>query len=76
MENKYRFQSDIEHVLSNTGMYLGSVEPIKQNIWLYNEEKAAVEVQELDFHPALYKIIDEPLTNSYDHYLLKISELI
>lgn len=69
ISNRYRYQSDIEHVLSNTGMYLGSIEKIRQNIWIYNEEKSCIDMTELDFHPALYKIIDEPLSNCYDHYV-------
>lgn len=65
---KYKYQSDVEHVLSNAGMYLGSIEPIRQGVWIYTQE-GQIEYTELNFHPALYKIIDEPLTNCYDHYV-------
>lgn len=66
MTTKYQYQTDVEHVLSNAGMYLGSVEQLNQEIWLFDE---IMTYSEVNFHPALYKIIDEPLTNCYDHYV-------
>lgn len=64
--NKYKYQNDIEHVLANAGMYIGSLEPVRQTLWLYED---AMATREIEFHPALYKIVDEPLTNCYDHYV-------
>jgi DNA topoisomerase-2 len=63
---KYQRQTDIEHVLSNPGMYVGDTGATRQACWLYDEN---IHKKEIDFHAALYKIIDEPLTNCYDHYV-------
>jgi DNA topoisomerase II len=67
--NKYRYQSDIQHVLANPGMYLGSTEPLTQTIWVYDEKEERIRREETEFHAALYKMVDEALSNSYDHYV-------
>lgn len=69
LNETYRLQSDIQHVLSNAGMYIGSVEPVAQLVWLYDDEKMCIEKREISFVSGLYKMFDEVLINCRDHYI-------
>jgi DNA topoisomerase-2 len=48
-------------------MLLGSVEPVTETVWLYDEEQEAMIQKEISFVPGLYKIYDEILVNAADN---------
>ncbi|PNH08578.1 DNA topoisomerase 2 [Tetrabaena socialis] len=56
-----------EHVLLRPGMYIGSVEPEVQRVWVYDDESAKMTLREVNYVPGLYKIADEILMNAVDH---------
>jgi DNA gyrase/topoisomerase IV subunit B len=59
--------SQLEHVLKRPDTYIGSVEAIRQFMWIYDKEKKAMVNKEISFVPGLYKIVDEILVNAADN---------
>lgn len=67
VERIYQKKTQLEHILLRPDTYIGSVEPIKQNMWVYDAEMAAIVSKEITFVPGLYKIFDEILVNAADN---------
>lgn len=73
VERIYQKKTQLEHILLRPDTYIGSVEPIKQNMWVYDAETDAVVSKEITYTPGLYKIFDELLGEQigfmFFHYL-------
>ncbi len=54
-------QEKIEHILLRPDTYIGSVEPLTQETWIWDFEKDKMVKKEITFVPGLYKIFDEIL---------------
>ncbi|KAJ7354839.1 DNA topoisomerase 2-beta [Desmophyllum pertusum] len=67
VERIYQKKTQLEHILLRPDTYIGSVEPIKQNMWVYDAEMGAIVSKEITFVPGLYKIFDELLVNAADN---------
>ncbi len=65
--NKYQKKTDKEHVLDNPDTYIGSVEQVDSNNWIYDKEKNIFEYKQHNYIPGLYKLFDEGIVNSRDH---------
>ena len=69
VERIYQKKTQLEHILLRPDTYVGSVEPIKQSMWVYDEQLSAIVSKEITYVPGLYKIFDELLgkwpINSY-----------
>jgi DNA topoisomerase-2 len=63
----YRKQSDIEHVLHNPDTYIGSIELVKEQLFLHVDGR--IQLLPIDFIGGLYKLFDEAITNARDHYI-------
>ena len=61
VERIYQKKTQLEHILLRPDTYIGSVEPMKQNMWVYDAEKEAIVSKEITYTPGLYKIFDELL---------------
>lgn len=48
-------------------MFLGSVEPVTETMWLYDSELEAMVQKDITYVPGLYKIFDEILVNAADN---------
>ncbi len=66
MSNKVTFKklTPIEHVLLKSGMYVGAKDPETKNMWIY--ENNQIQQKIITYIPALYKIFDEAIVNTYD----------
>jgi len=73
IEKKYRKLDDIDHILSRSGMYVGSIKPHTSKKWLLDGDKFTQ--RELTFNPAFLKLFDEILVNSVDESKRKGSKL-
>jgi DNA topoisomerase-2 len=75
IEQKYRKLSDIDHVLLRPGMYVGSVKPREEDVYLVSEGKLAK--QHVTYNPAFLKIFDEIVSNAVDEHRRnpKLSEI-
>ena len=61
VERIYQKKTQLEHILLRPDTYIGSVEPIKQGMWVYDEQQSAIVSKEITYVPGLYKIFDEIL---------------
>lgn len=68
VERIYQKKSQLEHILLRPDTYIGSVEPITQNMWVYDgEENGGMKNRSITYVPGLYKIFDEILVNAADN---------
>ena len=68
IQDKYKKLDHREHVLSRPGMYVGSVDEDVYNTYVYDQNEKKMVKKEIRIIPALYKIFDEILVNTVDHY--------
>ncbi|KAF4554280.1 DNA gyrase/topoisomerase IV subunit A-like protein [Elsinoe fawcettii] len=65
--DKYQKLTQLEHILKRPDTYIGSVERMEQQMWVYNSTTEQMEHREVSFVPGLYKIFDEILVNAADN---------
>ncbi len=63
----YKKYTQREHVLERHGMYIGSVDLLKEHKWIYNQEIEKMEYKSVNISPGFVKIFDEILVNALDH---------
>ena len=61
VERIYQKKTQLEHILLRPDAYIGSVEPTKQQMWVWDDERKCMVNREITFVPGLYKIFDEIL---------------
>lgn len=61
VERIYQRKTQLEHILLRPDTYVGSVEEVTENMWVYDEEKEVIVKRQISFVPGLYKIFDEIL---------------
>ena len=57
----------MEHVLLRPDSYVGSIEHVRQPMWVYDSDLDKLVNREIDFIPALFKIFDEIIVNAADN---------
>ncbi|XP_060519505.1 DNA topoisomerase 2 isoform X2 [Cylas formicarius] len=67
IEKTYQKKSQLEHILLRPDTYIGSVEKVKESMWLYDPQKNMMAQREIEYVPGLYKIFDEILVNAADN---------
>ena len=65
-QDKFEVLTGREQILKRPGMWIGSVSPIKRNMFLISQDETKVDFKEIEFVPAFRKIVDEILDNSLD----------
>tara|TARA_A100001011_G_scaffold141986_1_gene149991 strand:+ start:7038 stop:10406 length:3369 start_codon:yes stop_codon:yes gene_type:complete len=63
--NKYQKKSDKQHILDNPDTYIGSVELVESNEFIYDSNK--IFKKQISYNPGLYKLFDEGIVNCRDH---------
>ncbi|CAL1584231.1 unnamed protein product [Knipowitschia caucasica] len=66
VERVYQKKTQLEHILLRPDTYVGSVEPVTQQMWVFDEE-IGMNQREITYVPGLYKIFDEILVNAADN---------
>uniref|UniRef100_UPI003AAD5223 DNA topoisomerase 2-alpha n=1 Tax=Centroberyx gerrardi TaxID=166262 RepID=UPI003AAD5223 len=66
VERIYQKKTQLEHILLRPDTYIGSVEPVTQQMWVYDEDEG-LNCRDVTFVPGLYKIFDEILVNAADN---------
>ncbi|XP_015351248.1 DNA topoisomerase 2-alpha isoform X1 [Marmota marmota marmota] len=66
IERIYQKKTQLEHILLRPDTYIGSVELVTQQMWVYDED-IGMNYREVTFVPGLYKIFDEILVNAADN---------
>lgn len=67
VERIYQKKTQLEHILLRPDTYIGSVEPVTQTMWVYDEDGKCMVNREVTYVPGLYKIFDEILVNAADN---------
>lgn len=67
IEKIYQKKSQLEHILLRPDTYIGSVEKVRENMWIYDFDQKKMIQKEIEYVPGLYKIFDEILVNAADN---------
>uniref|UniRef100_A0A182MCQ8 DNA topoisomerase 2 n=1 Tax=Anopheles culicifacies TaxID=139723 RepID=A0A182MCQ8_9DIPT len=67
IEKIYQKKSQLEHILLRPDTYIGSVEMVKEPMWVFDKEAKKMVQREITYVPGLYKIFDEILVNAADN---------
>ena len=67
VEDIYKKKSQLEQILLRPDTYIGSVELLEQDMWIWDFENEKMIKKEISFVPGLYKIFDEILVNASDN---------
>jgi DNA topoisomerase II len=62
----YQTVSDREHVLLRPGMYIGSIDNVKEKLYIYDDKTNKIIEKEILYNAGLYKIFDEIIDNAAD----------
>lgn len=73
IEKMYQKKSQLEHILLRPDTYIGSVERVSEQMWIFNEEQNTMVQKEITYVPGLYKIFDEILVNAAGKLLVTIT---
>lgn len=71
IEEKYKEMSEREHVLSRSGMYIGSNKAEQSTEFVYDHENGVMTQKEVEYSPGMLKLVDEIISNSSDEYRRK-----
>lgn len=66
VERIYQKKTQLEHILLRPDTYIGSVEQVTQQMWVYDEDEG-LNCRDITYVPGLYKIFDEILVNAADN---------
>uniref|UniRef100_A0A8C7QI01 DNA topoisomerase 2 n=1 Tax=Oncorhynchus mykiss TaxID=8022 RepID=A0A8C7QI01_ONCMY len=66
VERIYQKKTQLEHILLRPDTYIGSVESVTQQLWVFDED-VGMNCRDVTFVPGLYKIFDEILVNAADN---------
>lgn len=72
LAEQYQQKTDKQHILDNPDTYIGSVENVDANMWVYNDETKRIDFKEIEYIPGLYKLFDEGIVNCRDHVIRMI----
>jgi DNA topoisomerase-2 len=75
LSKKYQKKSDKQHVLDNPDTYIGSIENIDCNAYVYDEDSKKIIEKQITYNPGLYKLFDEGIVNCRDHFI-RMQQLI
>lgn len=71
IEEKYTSMTEREHILSRSGMYVGSIKEEENQVFVYDNEENKMILKDIIYSPAMLKLFDEILSNSCDEYRRK-----
>lgn len=66
MATKYVKLDQRSHVLKRPGMYIGSIVPDSDSLWIYDSDSRQIQQKNVTWVPGLYKIFDEIIVNALD----------
>ena len=68
LNQQYQKKSDKEHILDNPDTYIGSVENVEQQMYIFRDTNSFEEIN-MEYNPGLFKLFDEGIVNCRDHYI-------
>lgn len=73
---QYQRKTDKQHILDNPDTYIGSVENVDADMWVYDAESKRIVSKTIEYVPGLYKLFDEGIVNCRDHVVRMIQSPI
>jgi len=71
-EKVFQKKNQIEQILDRPHLYIGSVNMIEEQLWVYDQKKDKMVNRTVKYVPGLLKIFDEILVNASDNVIRKI----
>jgi DNA topoisomerase-2 len=71
LSKNYQKKSQYEHIVDLPDSYIGSIEKIKKELYIFNDDTNKIEKREIDFIPGLERIFEEILLNAFDQQTRK-----
>lgn len=65
----YQKKTDKQHVLDNPDTYTGSMTTTEYDTYVFDSETNTIKPKQITIIPGLYKLFDEGIVNSRDHYV-------
>jgi DNA topoisomerase-2 len=72
LSQKYQQKTDKQHILDNPDTYIGSVEKVDAQLWIFNDDSQSIVLKDIEYVPGLYKLFDEGIVNARDHVIRMI----
>jgi DNA topoisomerase-2 len=72
LAQQYQQKTDKQHILDNPDTYIGSVENVDANMWVFDDASNRIALKEIEYIPGLYKLFDEGIVNARDHVVRMI----
>ena len=72
LAKQYQRKTDKQHILDNPDTYIGSVENVDAQMWVYDDLTKKIALKEIEYIPGLYKLFDEGIVNCRDHVIRMI----
>jgi len=69
LAQQYQRKTDKQHILDNPDTYIGSVENVDTNMWVFDDATQKICLKEIEYIPGLYKLFDEGIVNARDHVI-------
>lgn len=69
ISKKYQRKTDKEHILDKPDTYIGSIENIECDNWVFDETTQKIVCRNIRYIPGLYKLFDEIIVNCRDHII-------
>ncbi len=73
LADQYQRKTDKQHILDNPDTYIGSIEHVDADTWVYDEATNKIVFNHINYNPALYKLFDEGIVNCRDHVIRMIN---
>uniref|UniRef100_A0A6C0JWV7 DNA topoisomerase (ATP-hydrolyzing) n=1 Tax=viral metagenome TaxID=1070528 RepID=A0A6C0JWV7_9ZZZZ len=72
LAQQYQRKTDKQHILDNPDTYIGSVENVDAEMWVYDDLTNRIILKTINYIPGLYKLFDEGIVNCRDHVIRMI----
>ena len=66
LAKQYQRKTDKQHILDNPDTYIGSIENIESEMWVYDDANERIVLRNMEYVPGLYKLFDEGIDYEYD----------
>jgi DNA topoisomerase-2 len=76
LAKQYQRKTDKQHILDNPDTYIGSVENVDAEMWVFDDESQRIVHRNMEYIPGLYKLFDEGIVNCRDHVMRMIQSPI
>lgn len=74
LAKQYQKKTDKQHILDNPDTYIGSIENVDENLWVYDAAQNKIVQKQIHYIPGLYKLMDEAIVNCRDHVVRMIQK--